>query len=167
MWRQPMKVLIPLDVTDFPSEVLAAVYQLIGDHDQSHVLSVLSSVEATSVIHWGTIDGESREAFALRGLRQRLLDTDFAGAVQHVRFGDPADQICALAEAERVGLIVLPCRNQRSRLSRMFNGSVAESVVRRAPCPVLVIPLDAPPSMGEMAGDSAPISTRGLQRGAW
>jgi universal stress protein A len=50
--------------------------------------------------------------------------------------GDPASAIVKLAEDEQVDLIVMGTHG-RTGLSRLLMGSVAESVVRRAPCPVV------------------------------
>jgi nucleotide-binding universal stress UspA family protein len=50
--------------------------------------------------------------------------------------GDPAAEIVAMAEELRSELIVLPTHG-RTGLTRLLMGSVAESVVRSAPCPVL------------------------------
>jgi nucleotide-binding universal stress UspA family protein len=55
------------------------------------------------------------------------------------REGSPADQILAYAREERVGLIAMAARGQNSR-GRSGLGSVAEEVVRKAPCPVLIEP---------------------------
>lgn len=51
--------------------------------------------------------------------------------------GDPAKEILWLAKHEEVDLIVLGTHD-RSCLNRLFNGSVAEKVLRRASCPVFV-----------------------------
>lgn len=50
--------------------------------------------------------------------------------------GDPAGAIVQLAEEEHVDLIVMGTHG-RTGLRRLLMGSVAESVVRRAPCPVV------------------------------
>ncbi len=52
--------------------------------------------------------------------------------------GEPAAAIARLAEDEHVELIVLGTHG-RTGLLRLLMGSVAESVVRRAPCPVLTL----------------------------
>ena len=52
--------------------------------------------------------------------------------------GDPSDAICDLAEKEGVQLIVIGTHGRRGIL-RLLMGSVAELVVRRAKCPVLVV----------------------------
>jgi nucleotide-binding universal stress UspA family protein len=51
--------------------------------------------------------------------------------------GDPFAVICRTAEDERADLIVMGSHG-RTGLSHVFLGSVAERVVRHAPCPVLV-----------------------------
>jgi nucleotide-binding universal stress UspA family protein len=52
--------------------------------------------------------------------------------------GEPAAAIARLAEDEHVELIVMGTHG-RTGLLRLLMGSVAESVVRRAPCPVLTL----------------------------
>ena len=51
--------------------------------------------------------------------------------------GDPADAIIRLAQNEDVDLIVMGTHGRRG-LTRLLMGSVAEDVVRRAICPVLL-----------------------------
>ncbi len=50
--------------------------------------------------------------------------------------GDPASAIVRVAEEEQVDLIVMGTHG-RTGLRRLLMGSVAESVVRRASCPVI------------------------------
>ncbi|MFN0017630.1 MAG: universal stress protein [Pirellulaceae bacterium] len=52
--------------------------------------------------------------------------------------GDPADAIVRIAESEHVDLIVMGTHGRRG-ISRLLMGSVAESVVRAAPCSVLTV----------------------------
>lgn len=56
----------------------------------------------------------------------------------HYIEGVPADEICALAQNENIDLIVMSSHG-RSGLSRVLAGSVAEKVLRRAKCPVLIV----------------------------
>ena len=51
--------------------------------------------------------------------------------------GDPAGEVVRLAEEEHADMIVLGTHG-RTGLTRLLMGSVAEAIVRRAPCPVLV-----------------------------
>lgn len=61
--------------------------------------------------------------------------------------GDPFAVICRVAEDEHVDLIVMGSHG-RTGLSHAFLGSVAERVVRHAPCPVLVARLPQAATQG-------------------
>ena len=57
---------------------------------------------------------------------------------EHLREGDPAEETVALAEELDADLVVIGNRGV-GRLRRLVAGSVSESVVHRASCPVLVV----------------------------
>ena len=59
-------------------------------------------------------------------------------AQSHLRRGGAAEEVIDLAEELEVGLIVLGSRG-RGRIRRALMGSVSDSVVRHAHCPVLVV----------------------------
>jgi nucleotide-binding universal stress UspA family protein len=61
------------------------------------------------------------------------LQPDFA-----MLLGDPAEEIVRYAHEHEVDLIVMGTHG-REGVMRMVIGSVAETVVRRAPCPVLTV----------------------------
>lgn len=71
---------------------------------------------------------------------QRLAFTLPAGdppVASQVLVGDPATEILAEAQRAKAGLIVLATHG-REGASRWLHGSVAETVLRQAPCPVVV-----------------------------
>jgi nucleotide-binding universal stress UspA family protein len=76
--------------------------------------------------------------------RQQLLETltPFERAELHPEFvlgaGNPAHEIVRCALERRVDVIVMGTHG-RSGVSHVLLGSIAEKVVRTAPCPVLVI----------------------------
>ncbi len=70
---------------------------------------------------------------ALARLRQDGLELD--GVVE---LGDARDVLVSVAEEAKADLIVVGTHGRRG-LKRALLGSVAESVVRTAPCPVLVV----------------------------
>lgn len=57
-----------------------------------------------------------------------------------IRTGTDYDQILAFADEKHVDLIIMG-RQGRSSLGKVLFGNVTEKVVRKARCPVLVIPL--------------------------
>jgi nucleotide-binding universal stress UspA family protein len=61
--------------------------------------------------------------------------------------GDPTEEICRLAGESACDLIVMGTHG-RSGVGRLLMGSVAEQVLRRAPCPVLTIKMPADSQAG-------------------
>ncbi len=81
--------------------------------------------------------GERMRARAAAALRNVEAGPDLRVFV-HVTHGDPAGEILALAEDVQADLILVGTHG-RHGLKRLLIGSVAESVVRNATCPVLVM----------------------------
>jgi nucleotide-binding universal stress UspA family protein len=55
-----------------------------------------------------------------------------------VELGSPAEKILALVQKEKVDMIIMGAHG-RAGLERVIFGSVANKVVKSAPCPVLTI----------------------------
>ena len=87
--------------------------------------------------------GERLEEAAARDLPAFSESEEFAGLeVEHVLArGEPAAEIVRVAEERGAGLIVISSHG-RTGLGRILFGSTAESVVRHARCPVLVVKPD-------------------------
>jgi universal stress protein A len=78
---------------------------------------------------------QSREAL------EHVIQPDWPqppNVVHEVGWGDPVDGIVRYAAEHQVDLIVLATHG-RTGLSHVLLGSVAEQIVREAPCPVLTI----------------------------
>jgi nucleotide-binding universal stress UspA family protein len=82
------------------------------------------------------IKEEGRET--LRKLTWQVKLAGAAVAEDHLRMGAPDEEIVGLAEAIGAGLIVMGSRG-RGGIKRALMGSVSDSVVRNAQCPVLVV----------------------------
>jgi nucleotide-binding universal stress UspA family protein len=82
------------------------------------------------------IEEESRQL--LRELSWRVKAAGGTVAGTHLRMGQVALEIVALAEELGVGLIVMGSRGLGG-VRRALMGSVSDSVVRHAHCPVLVV----------------------------
>jgi nucleotide-binding universal stress UspA family protein len=82
------------------------------------------------------IERESREL--LRKLSWRVGVAGGAVAGAHLRMGVVDLEIVGVAEETGADLIVMGCRGHRG-IRRVIEGSVSDAVVRRAPCPVLVV----------------------------
>ena len=86
-------------------------------------------------LYYGLPEPDSARILAML---EDVTPKDVAVPFTHrLTMGDPAGEIVRIAEDEGAEMIVLGTHG-RSGMTRMLMGSVAEAVVRRAPCPVLV-----------------------------
>ena len=85
---------------------------------------------------------EAQRAWAENTLAARAAEIRGAGVTAHasVRSGVAVDEILKAAADERCDLIVIGTHG-RGGLSRFLLGSVADRVVRLAPCPVMTVRL--------------------------
>ena len=140
----------------FPTRVLLAT-----DGSPDAALAAQSAIELSErtgselhVVHVGeylpTFYAQTEEEPAqLQADAQRLLEEQLeriraAGgqvAQVHLRLGRPAEQIVNLSEEIGAGVVVIGSRGL-SALRRAVLGSVSESVVRHAHCPVFVVRAD-------------------------
>ena len=140
-------------MTIFPTRVLLAT-----DGSPDATLAARSAIELCErtgselhVVHVGEylptyFAYTEEEPAELRRNAQRLLEGQVesiqaAGgtvAGTHLRLGRPAEQIIDLSEDIGTGIIVVGSRGQGA-LRRAVLGSVSESVVRYAHCPVFVV----------------------------
>jgi universal stress protein A len=95
------------------------------------------------------IDEAERRSAARRDLEALCADLErerVTCRTVQLRISPPneiAESISAAARAERADLIVMGTHG-RTGASRLFGGSVAEEVVRHAPCATLVVRIPAP-----------------------
>jgi len=65
-----------------------------------------------------------------------------------VRVGNPADVILDCVADMDINLIIMGSHGKKG-LSRLLMGSVAETIVRRASCPVLIVKVDEKDFIGD------------------
>ena len=106
-----------------------------------HVVELPSYVtDGHAPVHLSTALRDDLQASAQRELA-RLLPEGSGTPVEvahRVIVGAPHQQILEAAAAEQIDLIVMATHG-RTGLSHLVMGSVAEKIVRTAPCPVLTI----------------------------
>lgn len=74
----------------------------------------------------------------IRSMLDDVRPSDPSVPFEHrLTMGDPASEVVRIADEEKVEMIVLGTHG-RTGLTRLLMGSVAELIVRRASCPVLV-----------------------------
>ncbi len=81
--------------------------------------------------------------FSSSGLHE-VTDLKAIPALQHsVEIGTPASTICNIARRDQADLIIMGTKGKHDRLEKLF-GSVTSGAIKKAPCPVLVVPENAP-----------------------
>jgi nucleotide-binding universal stress UspA family protein len=129
------RILVPIDFSASSDATLDYARRLaarFGAH--LHLLHVLEN----DFLRPTVADPQAVEAATLRQVRERLTPEDsLRGAVPVVVRSDSlADAIVTYARAADIDLIVMGTHG-RSGLSHLLKGSIAERVVRKAPCMVL------------------------------
>ena len=128
-------ILVPVDFDDSSNAALNLAKELAAIGDASlHILHVIAIV---------LVPGESGAFVAAREEEIRVALKKMANAqLEHVKHqihisaGDPVRGIVDTARQLHTDLVVMPTHGRRG-LRHFFLGSVAEQVVREAPCPVL------------------------------
>ncbi len=133
-------ILHPTDFSEHAGRAFRLACSLARDHGAR---LILLHVQPTLAVVGG-VDGPvaipvPEDQSALLERLNNLRPGDDAFAVEHsLRVGDAAEEIVRLAEEAGCDLIVMGTHG-RTGLRRLLMGSVAEDVLRAAPCPVLTV----------------------------
>jgi nucleotide-binding universal stress UspA family protein len=140
------KILVPVDFSDCSLDALKAAIALAervaAKIIVTHAVYLDLAYTADGYAMYDlqeTIDRATRaaEAEMKSFIRKAKFGTVKSGT--RVTAGSPVTEICEVAKDERVDLIVTPTHGLTG-LKHLLTGSVAERVVRHAPCSVLVVP---------------------------
>lgn len=153
-------ILVPVDFSHASLDGLKYAIQFAS--------KVRAKILVLTVIHLGydyTADGyamydlspleEAARAAAEREMQLFVRRVRF-GAVKFetaIEIGPPVHQICAFAEERKADLIITPTHGYTG-FKHVLIGSTAEQVVRRAACPVLVVPSHLELRVGQIAGQT-------------
>ena len=140
----PQHLLVPLDFSDASLGALDHAVRLAAEWGASlRIVHVVASDDGWFGIgreEYRDLDRslQDQAAHQLRAIATKLpreIETNL-----QVRIGRPAEEIAAAAAEAKADLIVLSTHG-RTGLDRYFIGSVAEHLVRLAPCPVYLMPV--------------------------
>jgi universal stress protein A len=137
-------ILSPTDFSDYSKKAISDAFELARTFGAT--LSLLHVLEPSPYLGEFTLPTMGEELLgdlerqASAALAQVLPEAQQAKieVTRAVAIGSPSQKIVETAEAEHVDLIVMATHG-RTGLSHLLIGSVAERVVRTAPCPVLTI----------------------------
>jgi universal stress protein A len=139
------KILLPTDFSDDSTAATIYACELASKFDaELHILHTLehhltSTPEFALGLSLPTYISESKAAVEAK--LSSLLDSSWSAGrtvVRAVIDGAPKEEIVRYARKKHIDLIVLSTHG-RTGLSHVLLGSVAESVVRNSPCPVLTV----------------------------
>jgi nucleotide-binding universal stress UspA family protein len=156
-------ILVGVDYSEVSESALAEAVTLARIHELAHIhvvhcapgmpplglvtrdLTLASPAPAPTQINLPTLDmSRDVQVFVERVLNKFNLQKILDGVrstlrwTTHLRVADPIVAIVQLAADIQADLVVVGTHGRRG-LARFLLGSVAEGVVRRAPCPVLVV----------------------------
>jgi nucleotide-binding universal stress UspA family protein len=152
------RILCPVDFDANSRLALAMAAELAAERDATlHVLHVIAMPPGPEVaLPYGKMEEAARTRLE-RLVRQQVRGR--ADCHLEVMMGNADVEILQAAKRRRADLIVMATHGRKG-LRRLVLGSVAESVVREAPCPVLTIkPKPAPASRPTRPGTKAKART--------
>ncbi len=154
---QPYVIVVGVDYSPASDLALARAFEIAVERPRSevHVVNVAqlnggqtlidSPIDPSGIASLSVADATSQVGlFADAQWRAfEAQHTDLASersprVVPHLRLAAPAQEVAQMAADLAADLVVVGTHG-RSGLARLILGSVAESVVRLAPCPVLVV----------------------------
>jgi nucleotide-binding universal stress UspA family protein len=140
----PRRLLVPTDLSAATRAPLTCARALAPVYDASiellHVIETVPYVALTRVDRLSLSGPSFPEHRARRRLDAFLSEgTDAPVSVEpHVAYGDPVDQIGRFVRRHGVDLMVLPPRSAHTPTQSAL-GAVADRVLRRVACPVLLV----------------------------
>lgn len=138
------KILVPVDFSDCSKKALQYAIPLAKQFGAAITLLHVVQVNYASGPEFGTIDFPLLESDLRKSAQTQLaalVEKEISGQVPHqteVCVGAEAAEIVQAAKELESDLIIISTHG-RTGLRHVFLGSVAENVVRLAPCPVLVV----------------------------
>ena len=132
------RILFPTDFSEGSTRAFAQAVFLADQHDAAlHIIHVAEGgatatdepfpVATDTLAEWMQASADSSSELDRLSIVQKIVDSDTA-----------AEAICAYASEHEIDLAVMGTQGRRGT-DRMIFGSVAEEVVREAPCPVLTV----------------------------
>ncbi|MCC7475948.1 MAG: universal stress protein [Pirellulales bacterium] len=136
-------ILFPTDFSEYNEYALEFASQLAAESGATlHIVYVHDTRDLSTAMgeasYLYAADWEEARGRAEARLKQVVPPDANVACEHHFLLGLPDAEIVGFATDHGIDLIVMASHG-RSGLSRLVMGSVAEAVLRKAPCPVLVV----------------------------
>lgn len=132
-------VIVPIDFSEESPRAIAAALQVVETAAQLHLIHVMPPLETMSPgFIMGNLTDDVRRERVHQALAALAADNAAADATLAVAIGTPGLEIADYAKQQEADLIVIPSHGYQG-VKRLFLGSVAERVLRHAPCNVYVV----------------------------
>lgn len=140
------RILHPTDFSDASRSAFDVAAALAHDYDAELLVCYVEPWPSVAVVEGIALDLPAGNADAeLARLESLGADDPTLQIVRRPLRGEPSSEILKAAGEAAVDLIVMGTHG-RGGLARLALGSVAETVLRNAPCPVLTVRADARPA---------------------
>lgn len=153
MSTKPFTIVIGVDYSELSALALVEAVATARSHERNHVhivhsMPIVSAPSPLGVSYVASTVDTNKAAEELKKFVEDVLakaQDKFSDGrpiaerlTTHIRVSDAREAIVQLASDVEADLVVIGTHGRRG-VSRLLMGSVAESVVRTAPCPVLVV----------------------------
>ena len=129
------RVLCPVDFSDSAHRAMVLAGELVAPRGTVSLLHVVEPIAYATTADPGTMDSSTRTLEAWAGELRAKHDVN---VTTRIELGSPAAQTIEILEAGAAFDLVVAGSHGRTGLRRLLLGSVAERIVRHAPCPVLI-----------------------------
>jgi nucleotide-binding universal stress UspA family protein len=138
-WLQKRSVVVPIDFSEYSFQALDVAREFVEKNSDLHLIHVTHPWSEHEIGGtWGEETEEERIRSIERFIRDKLQDTNYEDVTIAIQIGSAPVEITRFAEEAGAELIVMPSHG-RTGFKHFALGSVAERVIRRAHCPVLVL----------------------------
>ncbi len=138
-WLQKKCVVVPVDFSDDSFQAVSVAEEFVEKDADLHVIHVTQPWNEHEIGgSWGQETEEERLRSIEKAIREKLQAMGHEDVRISIHMGSPPVEIIRYAEQVGAELVVMPSVG-KTGLKHFALGSVAERVVRRAHCPVLVL----------------------------
>jgi len=139
------KILFPVDFSEVSSKIVPWVIPVARKFESElHLLFVARNLQYFDSLYVPHDTIQSLQDEIVRGGKKRVEEfartycADYLTCKTSVAFGDAAEEIVRYIKSEEIDLVIIGTHGRKS-LDRVLFGSVADSVIKMSPAPVLSI----------------------------